>query len=303
MTNKESDFKKGLKDGLPLGFGYLSVSFAFGVQASLAGIPVLISLLISMTNLTSAGQLAGVSVVAAAGSFLELILIQLVINSRYFLMSLTLTQRLNDSFTFSKRLLTATFITDEIFAVAAAKPNKISVKYFFGLSVLPYIGWALGTLTGALAGDLLPERVKLSLGIALYAMFLAIIIPPAKKSRGILFTVAVAVALSCAFKYIPCLNSLSEGTSLIICAIIASFAAAALFPVYRKKEADGTDGDGTNGDGAADSSATDSAEIDSNGEVNEAAKTAEAETDTNATDSNGFADTRSEERKTEEEGK
>ena len=238
MDKLTNDFKKGLKDGLPLGFGYLSVSFAFGVQASLAGVPVLISLLISMTNLTSAGQLAGVSIVAAAGSFLELILIQLVINSRYFLMSLTLTQRLDDSFTFSKRLLTASFITDEIFAVAAAKPRKISVKYFFGLSVLPYIGWALGTLTGALAGDVLPARATLSLGIALYAMFLAIIIPPAKKSRGVLFTVAVAVLCSCVFKYTPYLKKLSEGFALIISAIIASFTAAAIFPVYNEKGTD-----------------------------------------------------------------
>lgn len=232
----KSEFKKGLHDGFPLGLGYLSVSFAFGVQASLLGVPVLITLLISMTNLTSAGQLAGVSVVAAAGSVIELILIQLVINSRYFLMSLTLTQKLDDSFTFPKRLLTATFITDEIFAVAAAKPYKINVKYFVGLSVLPYIGWALGTLLGALAGDVLPQRVRLALGIALYAMFLAIIVPPAKKSRGVAFTVAIAIVLSCILKYVPYINRISEGFSLIIGAIISSFVAAAIFPVYKKKE-------------------------------------------------------------------
>lgn len=232
----KSEFKKGLHDGFPLGLGYLSVSFAFGVQASLLGVPVLITLLISMTNLTSAGQLAGVSVVAAAGSVIELILIQLVINSRYFLMSLTLTQKLDDSFTFPKRLLTATFITDEIFAVAAAKPYKINVKYFAGLSVLPYIGWALGTLFGALAGDVLPQRIRLALGIALYAMFLAIIVPPAKKSRGVAFTVAIAIVLSCILKYVPYINRISEGFSLIIGAIISSFVAAAIFPVYKKKE-------------------------------------------------------------------
>ena len=232
----KSEFKKGLHDGFPLGLGYLSVSFAFGVQASLLGVPVLITLLISMTNLTSAGQLAGVSVVAAAGSVIELILIQLVINSRYFLMSLTLTQKLDDSFTFPKRLLTATFITDEIFAVAAAKPYKINVKYFAGLSVLPYIGWALGTLLGALAGDVLPQRIRLALGIALYAMFLAIIVPPAKKSRGVAFTVAIAIVLSCILKFVPYINRISEGFSLIIGAIISSFVAAAIFPVYKKKE-------------------------------------------------------------------
>lgn len=232
----KSEFKKGLHDGFPLGLGYLSVSFAFGVQASLLGVPVLITLLISMTNLTSAGQLAGVSVVAAAGSIIELILIQLVINSRYFLMSLTLTQKLDDSFTFPKRLLTATFITDEIFAVAAAKPYKINVKYFAGLSVLPYIGWALGTLLGALAGDVLPQRIRLALGIALYAMFLAIIVPPAKKSRGVAFTVAIAIVLSCILKYVPYINRISEGFALIIGAVISSFVAAAIFPVYKKKE-------------------------------------------------------------------
>ena len=288
MDKLTNDFKKGLKDGLPLGFGYLSVSFAFGVQASLAGVPVLISLLISMTNLTSAGQLAGVSVVAAAGSFLELILIQLVINSRYFLMSLTLTQRLDDSFTFSKRLLTATFITDEIFAVAAAKPHKISVKYFFGLSVLPYIGWALGTLTGALAGDVLPARVTLSLGIALYAMFLAIIIPPAKKSRGVLFTVAVAVLCSCVFKYTPYLNKLSEGFALIISAIVASFTAAAIFPVYNEKGTDSAEN--------AKSEQTESEEAENEKEESEEAKSPAEEERAEENAQSGQANSRTEER-------
>ncbi len=237
----KSEFKKGLRDGLPVGLGYLSVSFAFGVQASLLGVPVLITLLISMTNLTSAGQLAGVSIVAAAGSVIELILIQLVINSRYFLMSLTLTQKLDDSFTFPKRLLTATFITDEIFAIAAAKTDKINVKYFFGLALLPYIGWASGTLLGALAGDVLPERIRLALGIALYAMFLAIIVPPAKKSRGVAFTVGVAIILSCVLKYVPYVSRISDGFSLIISAIAASLIAAAVFPVYDKKESAASD--------------------------------------------------------------
>ncbi len=271
----KSEFKKGLHDGFPLGLGYLSVSFAFGVQASLLGVPVLITLLISMTNLTSAGQLAGVSVVAAAGSVIELILIQLVINSRYFLMSLTLTQKLDDSFTFPKRLLTATFITDEIFAVAAAKPYKINVKYFAGLSVLPYIGWALGTLLGALAGDVLPQRVRLALGIALYAMFLAIIVPPAKKSRGVAFTVAIAIVLSCILKYVPYINRISEGFSLIIGAIISSFVAAAIFPVYKKKEV-------AAGDTLNDENAQNADFADGFSSGNNAATSANAETTQNA---------------------
>lgn len=246
QTQSDLKFKNGLKDGLPIGLGYLSVSFAFGVKASLMGIPVFLSVLISMTNLTSAGQLAGLEVIASLGSFLEIALMQAVINSRYFLMSLTLTQKTDDSFTFPKRLFLSAFITDEIFAVAAAKPQKTGTRYFYGLILLPYIGWAFGTFAGALLGNVLPERITLALGIALYAMFTAIIVPPSLTNKGILFTVLLSAALSCAFYYLPFLSGVSEGMSIIICAVAASFAAAAIFPVG------GTDKDNsaTGGDNA-----------------------------------------------------
>ena len=229
-------FKNGLKDGLPISLGYVSVSFAFGVKASLLGVPVLITLLTSLTNLTSAGQLAGIDIVAALGSFMEIILLQLVINSRYVLMSITLTQKTDESFTFGKRLLTAPFITDEIFAMAASKPGKINVKYFSGLALLPYFGWATGTLLGALAGNFLPQSVALALGIALYAMFIAIIVPPATVNPGIFVSIAIAAGVACLFYYLPALKPVSQGFALIIAAVISSLTTAYFFPIKKKAE-------------------------------------------------------------------
>ncbi len=229
--SNELKFKNGVKDGLPIGLGYLSVSFAFGVSASILQIPLLITLLISMTNLTSAGQLAGLEIIATLGTFIEIILTQLIINSRYFLMSLSLSQKVDDSFTFSKRLIASTFITDEIFAVAHSKPQKLNTTYFFGLVILPYFGWALGTLLGAIAGNVLPTFIVNSLGIALYAMFIAIITPPATKEPGVLFAVLLATGVSCAFYFIPLLSKISTGISIIITAVLVSIITALIFPI------------------------------------------------------------------------
>jgi len=231
MNKSSLTFRNGVKDGLPISLAYLSVSFAFGVQASLLGVPVIISVLISMTNLTSAGQLAGLGVVAALGSFLEIAVMQLVINSRYFIMSIALSQKTDDSFTVGRRFLCATFITDEIFAIAAAKPKKISVKYFCGLALLPYIGWATGTLIGAVFGNVLPDNAAYALGIALYAMFIAIILPPSLSQRGVLAATLFGAGLSCVLYYVPWFKGLSSGMSVIIAALAASFVAAAIFPV------------------------------------------------------------------------
>ena len=234
-------FKRGIKDGLPIGLGYLPVSFAFGVQASILCVPALISVLISMTNLTSAGQLAGLSIVAVCGPVLEIVITQLVINSRYALMSLALSQKVDDSFSLPMRLITGAFITDEIFAVAASKKGLINTRYFFGLIFLPYVFWAVGTALGALAGNILPQSVTNALGIALYAMFIAIIIPPAVKERGVLFVVGLSSAISCAFYFIPGLEKVSSGFSIIIAAVAASLVAAAVFPVKDEAMHDGTD--------------------------------------------------------------
>ena len=236
MNNLGKNFKTGVKDGLPIGLGYFSVSVAFGVQASLAGLPILISVLISMTNLTSAGQLAGLQVIATAGTFIEIILTQLVINSRYFLMSLTLSQKTDESFTLPKRLFCSAGITDEIFAVSAGKSGKISSKYFLGLMLLPYIGWTLGTLSGSLAGNFLPSFITSALGIALYAMFIAIIIPPSTKNYGILAVIILSAGISCLFYYLPLLKGVSSGIATIITALLSASVISLIFPIKPNDE-------------------------------------------------------------------
>lgn len=230
-TQIQNSFKKGLKDGLPIGLGYFSVSFTFGMMAVSAGIPVWAAVLISMTNLTSAGQFAGLSIIAGAGSLVEMAMTQLVINARYSLMSLTLSQKMEKRFSIPKRLIAAFSNTDEIFAVAVNQGKEIGAKYYSGLSIIPYAGWTLGTLFGAVAGGFLPPVVNDALGLAIYAMFIAIIIPPAKKSAPIRLVIFAAVILSCLFYFVPFLKNVSSGFSIIICAVAASIIAAIINPI------------------------------------------------------------------------
>ncbi len=225
------DFKIGLFKGLPIGLGYLSVAFAFGLSAVNSGLTPLQATLISLTNLTSAGQVAGLSLMIANASFFEMATTQFIINIRYSLMSISLSQKIDSSMTMLHRFITSSCITDEVFAVASLHEEKISKKFMYGLILLPYIGWGTGTFLGAIIGDLLPTIIISSLGIAIYAMFIAIIIPPAKKSKPILLTVIIAAILSCAIKWLPFLQMISGGFSLIITTIIASVIMAILFPV------------------------------------------------------------------------
>lgn len=238
MNNKsvnKTDIKQGLKDGLPIGLGYFSVSFAFGLSTVSAGFAIWQALLISMTNLTSAGQLAGVTLMAAFASFVEIALAQLVINVRYSLMSISLSQKLDETFTLRDRFFLSAFITDEIFAVASSY-SVINRTYMRALAILPYFGWTLGTLAGAVLGELLPAELVSSLGIAIYGMFIAIIIPPAKKSKSVLGVVVTAASLSSVIHYTPLSNYISSGFSIIICAIVTSVIFAALFPIKEKEE-------------------------------------------------------------------
>ncbi len=234
-TEKQLNFKHGLKDGLPIGLGYFSVSIAFGVYASRLGIPIFMSLFISMTNLTSAGQLAGLTIIASVGGILEIILAQLVINARYFLMGITVSQKLDKSFNMAHRFLSSAFITDEIFAVSSAKPSLLNRKYFYGLVILPYIGWSLGTLTGAVAGNILPIQITNALGIALYAMFIAIIIPPSTKDKGVFSVVILSAGISCALFYIPWFNFISDSFIVIISAVVSSIIMALILPIKKKE--------------------------------------------------------------------
>lgn len=232
----ELHFTRGLRQGIPIALGYLSVSFGFGIAAVNRGLSPLAAFLISLTNLTSAGQVAGLDVIVANGTLLEMALTQLTINLRYFLMSLSLSQKLSPTFSLPHRFLAPFGITDEIFAVSSSERGHITPTYLYGLILLPLLGWTLGTLLGAVAGNLLPSAVKYALGIAIYGMFVAIVLPPAKKDRGIRLSALLAVVLSLLLAYVPLFSFITSGFSIILCALIASAVAALLFPIKETNE-------------------------------------------------------------------
>ncbi len=224
-------FKKGFLHGLPIGLGYLSVSIGFGLLAVSGGLTIGQAVLISMVNLTSAGQLAGTRVMIAGGPLMEIAATQLVINLRYALMSVALSQKMDEDVRLPARLGFAFFVTDEIFAVSAGQPDTLQKPYLAGLTVLPYIGWALGTLIGAALGAVLPAVLRDGMGILLYGMFLAIIVPPARESASIRAAVVLSAALSCALRYVPELNRIGGGFAVVLCAVAASVFCAWRYPV------------------------------------------------------------------------
>lgn len=229
-------FRRGIKDGIPIGIGYLSVSFTFGILAISYGLNCLEAVLISMMTLTSAGQFAGLSIMCSLGSYIEMVIAQLTINMRYGLMSIALSQKTDDKFCGKYRWLLGTFITDEIFAVASSQKEKVSREYFFGLSIIPYLSWSLGTLFGALLGSVLPDNLTSALGIALYGMFIAIVVPKIREEHKTRIVVLISVILSCIFQYVPRLKSVPIGFSITICALVASIIGAILYPEELQEE-------------------------------------------------------------------
>ena len=231
-----NSFRTGLRDGLPIALGYFPVSFTFGMLAISQGLPAFQAVLISATNLTSAGQFAGLTVIAAGASLLEMALTQLVINLRYALMSLSLSQKLDSRVTLLQRCIVAFGNTDEIFAVASSKPGTIGARYLYSLILGPVLGWTGGTLAGAVASGLLPAMVQSALGVAIYGMFIAIVVPPARQFRPVLAVVLIALALSCGFAWLPVLRQVSAGFAIIFCTVLAAGAGALLFPLEEKEE-------------------------------------------------------------------
>lgn len=234
---KQTPFLRGLLDGLPIGLGYLSVSFAFGIFAVNSGLTAAETSLISMTCLTSAGQLAAVPIITGGGSLIELIVSQIIINLRYSLMSISLSQKLGEDVTTADRFAIAFFNTDEIFAVASSQQGAVSRSYMYGLGVLPWLGWAGGTVFGALAGNVLPAIVTNSLDVAIYGMFIAIVLPVARQERPVALCVAIAVALSCLFAAVPVLQRIPGGFTVILCAVTASAVMALVAPIPEEVEA------------------------------------------------------------------
>lgn len=228
---KRQEFFAGIKAGLPVCIGYLSVSFGFGAMAVAQGLSIFQAVLISVLNLTSAGQFAGVTVLAAGGAVLELILTQLVINSRYALMSMALTQRLGPETSGLKRMAAAFFNTDEVFALGMTRMGKLTVSFFTGAGTIAAVGWIGGTALGAVAGSLLPESVRMAMSTLLYGMFVAIVIPQARAEKPMAVCLVLALVFSCLFTWLPLLNTVSTGLAIVICTVAAAALCAALFPV------------------------------------------------------------------------
>ena len=230
------EFTKGLKDGIPIALGYLAVSFSFGILAVTCGLSGFQAVLISLTNVTSAGQFAGLKIIIAGGTLLEMVLTQFIINLRYSLMSLSLSQKLKEAVGIKERLIIAFANTDEIFAVAMGHVKELTFPYMIGLQLLPIAGWTGGTFLGAVASDLLPKSVSSALSLALYGMFVAIVMPAARKTRPVAIVACIAAAISCLLYYVPLFKSISAGISIIISTVAASVIGAIFFPVDKEGE-------------------------------------------------------------------
>lgn len=236
-----NEFIRGIKRGFPICLGYIPVSFTFGLIAVKMGFSPAQATLISLTNMASAGQFAGIRLIEGGAPYIELIITTFVINLRYFLMSLSLSQKVAPDMPFYKRAVMAYCITDEVFALASMEPDEVSFPFFGGLMLTPILGWTSGTLLGAVASGLLSPMVQGCMGIALYCMFIAIIIPPTCKSRKVALAVVISAFLSCMFKYVPGLNELSKvgggGWAIITAAILGAAICASIKEVKRRRKA------------------------------------------------------------------
>ncbi len=240
--NKRTHFYQGFKHGIPIGLGYLAVSFSLGVAAKSAGLNAFQGFLASILNNASAGEYAGFTVIAANAGYFEMALITLITNARYLLMSCALSQHLPPHLGLGHRLFMGHFVTDEIFGITIARPGPCNPYYTYGAAAFAGPCWAVGTALGVLAGNILPLRVVSALSVALFGMFLAVIIPPAKANPVIAGCVLLSFGLSYAFPYIgkliPLISNVSEGTKTIILTILISTLAALFFPVKEDSESE-----------------------------------------------------------------
>lgn len=232
MENTRKDyFTAGIRDGIPICLGYIAVSFTFGIMAKNSGLSAWEAVLISASNLTSAGQFAGISLITAQAAYLEMAFTQLIINLRYCLMSCALSQKLDSRAPFFHRFFISYGITDEIFGVSVCKGGSLSPFYNYGLISVAAPGWVLGTFLGIVSGNILPARIISALSVSLYGMFIAVIIPPARENKVIAGIIIVSMVLSLMFTKIPVLNSVSPGFRIILLTLLIAGIAAALFPV------------------------------------------------------------------------
>ena len=236
MKSKHYTARCGVMDGLSIAFAYFPVAFAFGIFAVAEGLAPWKTVLISMLNVTSAGQLASVPIFTGAGTYIEMALTQFTINLRYALMSITLSQKFDNEIKSRDRFAIGFMNTDEVFGVCAEKEGRLGKSYLFSLIYPPYLGWTLGTVFGAYAGTLLPVFIVSILGFAVYGMFFSILLPAAKKNHAVLLCEIISAVISCIIYYVPCFSFVSSGFRIIITAIISSAVIACFFPILPKEK-------------------------------------------------------------------
>lgn len=224
-------FMNGVKGGIPIALGYFAVSFTLGIAAKNAGITAFQATFMSLTNVTSAGEFAGISSICAGVTYIELAIMQAVINLRYMLMSCALAQRIDTSYPLYHRFIMGFGITDEIFGVSVEQPGRLSPYYTYGAMSVSIPAWCLGTCLGVVLGSVLPANIVSALSVALYGMFIAIIMPPARDNKVVLGLVIISMLLSSGFTYLPYLKNISSGFRVIILTVVIAGVAAILFPI------------------------------------------------------------------------
>lgn len=234
-------FLQGMRDGIPIALGYFAVSLTLGITAKKAGLTALQSLLASLTNHASAGEFIGFTLIAAGASYLELCIMEAVANARYLLMSCALSQKLSPDTSLLHRLVIGFFVTDEIFGVSISVPGKLNPFYTYGVISVASPGWVIGTYLGVILGNLLPLRAVSALGVGLYGMFIAVFIPPARKSRIVAGLVVISFCASLIFSKVPVFAQISSGIRIIILTLAISLAAAVLFPIDEETEKEKTE--------------------------------------------------------------
>jgi 4-azaleucine resistance transporter AzlC len=226
-----TEFKEGMRDGIPIGAGYFAVSFALGIAMRNAGMSWFEGFMLSFTNLASAGEYAAIQVIASSGSLLEMALMTFIADARYILMSCSLAQKLSPETSQKKRIILGFGITDEIFAISSSRKGSLNPFYSYGAMAVSILPWALGSAFGVVLGNILPVRIVSALSVALYGMFLAIIIPPSRKDRTVLVIVIAGFITSWLCGILPVISSLGSGTRIIILTVLISAAAAIIKPV------------------------------------------------------------------------
>ena len=235
--NNAAWFRRGIQNGVPIALGYLAVSFTLGIAARNAGLTALQGAAASVTTVASAGEYAGFNVIQAGAGYIEMAIMMLVINARYLLMSCSLSQKLAPDLPLIHRLLIGWGITDEIFGVASIVPDKLNPWYNYGMMAISIPAWTIGTAIGIAVGNILPHHVVSALGVGLYGMFLAIIIPPGRKNKVIAGLVAISMAASLAMSVLPVVSHISSGMRTIILTVVIAGIAAVAFPVKEEKHA------------------------------------------------------------------